>query len=197
MKLPSGEYRRRLKRREGDNLHARALNFTCFGNQPFLRSERACAWTIDAIRLARAKHPIHLWAWCIMPTHVHLLIWPTTTECRVGNVLATIKLSVARRAIAWTKRHAPEFLPHMLDEQTNSPTSYRFWQRGAGYDRNITNPDSLLSEIRYIHRNPVDAGLCARPEDWPHSSFHEHRRPGAGPIALDRASMPRGRVAAH
>ena len=29
----------------------------------------------------------------------------------------------------------------------------------------------LLQVTRYIHRNPVEAGLVARPEDWPWSSY--------------------------
>jgi hypothetical protein len=34
----------------------------------------------------------------------------------------------------------------------------------------------LLQVTRYIHRNPVDAGLVARPEDWPWSSYHGYLR---------------------
>ena len=30
----------------------------------------------------------------------------------------------------------------------------------------------------YVARNPVDAGLCRRPEDWPWSSFRETVQPG-------------------
>jgi putative transposase len=28
--------------------------------------------------------------------------------------------------------------------------------------------------MRYVELNPVRAGLCARPEDWPWSSIHAH-----------------------
>ena len=32
----------------------------------------------------------------------------------------------------------------------------------------------LLTVIRYIHQNPVNAGLCARPEEYPYSSWREY-----------------------
>jgi putative transposase len=34
----------------------------------------------------------------------------------------------------------------------------------------ITNPNALLPLSRYIHRNPVAAGLVAKPRDWKYSS---------------------------
>ncbi len=185
-------HRRTLKRIEHLG-HARALNFCCFHNQPLLASSRAVEWTIDAIRRARERHPIHLWAWVIMPTHVHLLLCPTDHSITIGPVLSTIKQSVAKRARSHLTRTGTPFPKAMLDVFPQGDRVLRFWQRGGGYDRNITNPDSCLSEIRYIHANPVEAGLCARADDWPHSSIHAHLDADAGPIPLDLHSLPRGR----
>ena len=39
--------------------------------------------------------------------------------------------------------------------QPNGEVHYRFWQRGGGYDRNITDPATLRVMIEYIHNNPV------------------------------------------
>jgi len=40
-----------------------------------------------------------------------------------------------------------------------------FWQKRY-YDFNIRNYPQIVEKLRYIHRNPVKAGLCERPEDW-------------------------------
>jgi putative transposase len=45
-----------------------------------------------------------------------------------------------------------------------------FWQTGGGFDRNITEPQTLESMIDYIHQNPVRRGLVERPSDWVWSS---------------------------
>jgi hypothetical protein len=47
---------------------------------------------------------------------------------------------------------------------------YRFWQRGAGYDRCLYEPKAIWNAIEYIHQNPVRAGLCRRAEEWEWSS---------------------------
>jgi hypothetical protein len=35
----------------------------------------------------------------------------------------------------------------------------------------ITDDDYALAVVRYIALNPVEAGVCARPEEWPWSSY--------------------------
>jgi REP element-mobilizing transposase RayT len=43
--------------------------------------------------------------------------------------------------------------------------------RNRYWSRRITTDEYLLSAFRYIARNPVEAGLCDRPEGWHWSSF--------------------------
>jgi REP element-mobilizing transposase RayT len=49
-----------------------------------------------------------------------------------------------------------------------------FWQKRY-YDFNIRNYQQFVEKLRYIHRNPVKAGLCERPEDWEWSSFRHYQ----------------------
>lgn len=37
--------------------------------------------------------------------------------------------------------------------------------------KHITDESYLKNLVRYIHRNPVDAGMCNRPEEWLYSSY--------------------------
>ena len=39
-----------------------------------------------------------------------------------------------------------------------------FWQKRY-FDFNIRNYPQLVEKLHYIHRSPVKAGLCERPED--------------------------------
>ncbi|MCA9218462.1 MAG: hypothetical protein KDB27_35580 [Planctomycetales bacterium] len=48
--------------------------------------------------------------------------------------------------------------------------SFRFWQEGPGFDRNIFSPDAIQASIDYIHDNPSKRGLCKRAVDWKWSS---------------------------
>jgi putative transposase len=58
--------------------------------------------------------------------------------------------------------------------QRAGTTTFRFWQEGPGYDRNVTSESGLLESIDYLHRNPVRRGLCGTAEDWIWSSSRWH-----------------------
>jgi putative transposase len=53
-------------------------------------------------------------------------------------------------------------LDKLIVRERPGKMSFRFWQEGPGYDRNIASPDHLNDCINYIHGNPVRRGLCAR-----------------------------------
>ena len=105
-------------------------------------------------------------------------------------MLNSIKQSVAKRALRFVNRHAPEFLPRMEDRRPNGAVHYRFWQRGGGYDRNVFEPATAFEQIVSMHNNPVRRGLCAKPEDWLWSEAADYAGVRVGPIRLDRESLP-------
>ncbi len=64
----------------------------------------------DAMNRARELHSFHVWAYVLMPEHVHLLIWPTEEEYSISKILKCMKQSVATRALAYVKEHSPDLL---------------------------------------------------------------------------------------
>ena len=42
------------------------------------------------------------------------------------------------------------------------------WQEGY-FDHRLRNPSEYLDKYAYVRRNPVRAGFCATPEDWPYN----------------------------
>jgi putative transposase len=181
---------RKTCKRFNDPGHAHALTFSCFQRQPFLNRDRSRQWFIDAIDRARSKHLFHVWAYVVMPEHAHLLIWPTESTYDVSEILNSIKQSVAKRALLYVRRVAPEFLRRMEDLQPNGTRHYRFWQRGGGYDRNIVEPETAHQQIEYFHNNPVRRGLCLKPADWLWSSAADYAGLRAGPLKIDRELLP-------
>ncbi len=182
---------RKRCRRFNDAGHAHFLTFSCFRRKPFLRRDRSRLWMLKAIERARTQHAFDLWAYVIMPEHVHLLIWPTHAVYSISAILKSLKQSVARNALTFVKRNSPDFLRQMEDRQPNGGVAHRFWQRGGGFDGNLTEPATVRQTIEYIHANPVRRGLCKRPVDWRWSSALEMERPGAGDLRLNLMSIPR------
>jgi len=188
MRTPAG-YRKKC-RRYNEPGHAHSLTFTCFHGQQFLSRDRTRQWLVDAIGRARRLHQFHLWSYVIMPEHVHLLIWPTRPNYKIESILNSIKRSVSGKALIYVRRVAPAFLKHLEDRQPNGVVHYRFWQRGGGYDRNVTEPTTIWAEIDYLHANPVRRKLCQYAIDWRWSSAAWYHS-GDGPLAMDVQSLPR------
>jgi putative transposase len=138
------EPRRRKKVRHFDEPgHAHFLTFSCYRRLPLLSENCTRLWLLNALEAARTKHAFDLWAWVIVPEHVHLLLWP-------------------RRAVYHTRLILAD-----------SGTHRRFWQAGPGQDRNVYDPATAYTVIEYIHNNAVERGLVARPEDWAWSSARD------------------------
>lgn len=93
-------------------------------------------------------------AWCIMPNHVHALLEPLTP---LSKILQSWKSYTGRWAMAKDA------------ELGLGVPGERFWMRES-WDRYIRDLRHFESVKSYIERNPVEAGLCASPEQWTWSS---------------------------
>jgi REP element-mobilizing transposase RayT len=111
----------------------------------WLRDERIALLVEDAL-LYFDDQRYRLIAWCIMPNHVHLLVetwksWP----------LAVIVHSWK----SYTAQIANQILGRSGD----------FWFREY-HDRFIRDEKHFANAVEYIERNPEQAGLVARREEW-------------------------------
>jgi len=150
--------------------HAHELTFSCHRHLQLLSRDRTRQWLVESLDLARQKWDFELWAYVIMPEHVHLLLLPRQAEYEIAAILKAIKQSVARRAIRFLRRDAPDWLERVKVSRPAGRVEHRFWQQGGGYDRNIHRARTAWASVRYMHENPVRRGLVARPVDWVWSS---------------------------
>ena len=167
-------YKRKTCVRYNTPWHAHALTFSCLGKLPLLGSAAAGLLFIEALDAARSRHSFDLWAYVIMPDHVHLVICPQEQDYSISTILLAIKRPASYR------------IRQKLGKQ-----SERLWQPGGGYDRNLWKAQTVHKEIDYIHLNPVRRGLCEAPEDWRFSSASFWAGKQDVPIVLDRTLPPR------
>jgi len=110
-----------------------------------LMQETLLKWNGDRYRL---------FAWCIMPNHVHVLM---ETKAALSKIVQSWKSFTGRWAL---RKNAGLGL---------GVPGTEFWMREY-WDRYIRNADHFDNVRSYIERNPVAAGLCSQPCDWPWSS---------------------------
>ena len=184
------DYSHRKTRRTFDvSGDAHFVTFSCFGRLSLLSKDRTRSYLVDAIGLARQRYPFDLWAYVIMPEHVHLVLLPAE-KTRMRDVLSSVKQSVSKKAIRYLKEQAPAFLPRLEDVQPSGRRTHRFWQRGGGYDRNLRSVRDIHEKIAYTHENPVRRGLVDRPCAWKWSSAAAWELRQDEPLSIDRASVP-------
>jgi putative transposase len=160
---------------------------------PLLKAERSCNWFIQAVAQELDEHNIALWAWCIMPTHTHLLVYPRNSNRirpDISAFLQSVKQSVSRKSLAWLRVNAPNFIPKLIDRPASARPRAHFWQPGGGYDRNLWSPDAVWDMIDYIHCNPVEEKVSRRSIDWKWSSARDFAHIESGPLSLDLRSLP-------
>ena len=94
-----------------------------------------------------------LYAYCLMGNHVHLLI-------KIGNdPLDTIVKRICGRYVYWFNTKYDR-VGHLFQDRFRSEP--------------VENDAYFLTVLRYIHQNPVKAGLCEKPGDYRYSSYSEY-----------------------
>jgi putative transposase len=87
--------------------HAHELTFSCFRRLPLLSRDRTRRWFIEALEQARRKLRLFLWAYVIMPEHVHVLLCPCAADYQVRLIRTALKVPVQRKALRYVREHAP------------------------------------------------------------------------------------------
>ncbi len=105
------------------------------------------------IDLAKKHSELSLFAYCLMTNHVHLLLKEGNED--VGD-------SVRRIAVGYAQYH----------NRTHGRTGHLFQNR---YQSEPVNDDSYLLVVsRYIHQNPLNAGLVKNIKDYQWSSYNHY-----------------------
>jgi putative transposase len=101
-----------------------------------------------------AKHEVEIWAYCLMPNHVHLIAAPKKTA--EGLRLA---IGEAHRRYTRMINFREKWRGHLWQERFHS---YPMDER------------HLLAAARYVEMNPVRAGIVKKPGDYAWSSAPAH-----------------------
>lgn len=105
------------------------------------------------LRQFTGEHQVRIWAYCLMDTHVHLVAVPEQASGLASALAEThkrytrmINVRHGWRGYLWQGR----FHSYVMDERY------------------------LFAAVRYVERNPVEAGMVTRAETYPWSSAPAH-----------------------
>ncbi len=134
------------------------MEFYKFYNVPFRFSSykklKESKKTKKNIDLSAYNKLVDILAYCIMPTHIHILLTPLHNN-GVSVYLQNLLNSYTRYFNEKNRRKGP------------------LWQ-GRFKSVAVNSDEQLLHLTRYIHLNPTSSGLVDKPEDWKYSSYREY-----------------------
>ncbi|MFN2378388.1 MAG: transposase [Candidatus Binatia bacterium] len=105
-----------------------------------------------------ALDTMRILAFCAMPNHWHLLLWPRGE----GDLARFVHRVALRHTQRWHARNDSKGRGHLYQGRYKSFP--------------VATDHHLLTVCRYIERNPLRANLVERAEFWPWSSAAEHSR---------------------
>jgi putative transposase len=120
---------------------------------------------LDLFRQTQQLFPIRCLAYCLMPNHFHLVLWP-----RYDGEMSTFMFR-------FTTTHSKRW--HMAHGSNGTGAVYQ----GRFKSFPVCLDDHFFCVCRYVERNAVRAGLAERAVEWPWSSAAQRNR-GRGPVYL-------------
>lgn len=107
----------------------------------------------DLLAEQARRRGVEVWAYCLMPNHVHLILKPRD-ELGLG-----LAVGEAHRRYTNFVNGRGRWIGHLFQSRFASV---------------VMDEAHLMAAARYVPMNPVRARLVARPQDWPWSSARAH-----------------------
>jgi len=174
-----------------------------FQSKKYFSDERCCEILLRDISFYRKKLGFKLIGYCIMPDHLHLIIWWDRDDITISKIIQSIKSHSARRIVDYLYnggRRGPLTSPkNGLGQGTQatwreyshrriSEQVYHIWQPSF-YDFNIYSNRKLEQKLDYIHNNPVKARLVRGVTDYKYSSARNYYLGDSSGIKIDRIDL--------
>jgi putative transposase len=130
---------------------------------------------LASIRYCQENKGLEVYAYCIMTSHVHMIIG-REGYARLGGIIRDIKKFTSKQIIEAVKINEREsrkelflWLFERAGKANCNNTRYQFWQQYSHPIELGTNK-MIEQRLHYIHNNPVEAGIVISPEDYLYSS---------------------------
>ncbi|MBU0509781.1 transposase [bacterium] len=125
------------------------VTFRLISSEPLFAKGQAAQIAIEALQFYRQRGDIDLYGFAVMPDHVHMIVKMN------GDV-----------TLMWWMNRFKSYVGRQLGKGP-------IWQRGY-WSEVVPDIPFLEQKLRYVHENPVRAGLVVSPEDYAWSSARDY-----------------------
>ena len=139
---------------------------TILGWKKLLKPEKYKIIIIQSLQYLVQEKRVILYGYVIMDNHIHLIWEPTKLYSLKHTQLSFMKFTAQKIKRDLEINH-PKVLSNFLVELKDR--TYQFWQRNP-LCVDLYNIKISIEKLKYIHNNPVKAGLCKTPLEYKFSS---------------------------
>lgn len=140
--------------------HPQFFTATILEWKPLLKQDKYKAVIIESLRFLVAEKRVIVYAFVIMPNHLHL-IWQIQAGHKRENVQRDFLKFTAQQIKLDLLANHPAVLPHF--EVKSKDRAYQFWERNP-LSIDLYNHKTFLQKLEYIHANPVQARWQLAPQ---------------------------------
>ncbi len=131
---------------------------------------------LDSLRYCQQNKGLEIYAYVIMPSHAHFIFG---TAGQLSSILRDLKEHTSKMIIKELKDNQQESRREWLldkfkkdSQMENDNSGYRVWQPG-NHPIALYSDKFIEQKERYIHMNPVEAGIVSQPQHYRLSSASE------------------------
>ena len=143
---------------------------------------------VDSIRHCQKHKGLIVYAWCIMTSHVHLIIG-TDGTMELSGIVRDLKAFTSRSIRKLIEEHPGEIRRDWLLWMLGNAGKYnpanddwQLWQHHS-HPIELSETERAKQRLHYLHDNPVAAGFVPEPDHWRWSSAHDYCG-GKGPVDI-------------
>ena len=153
----------------------------------FVREEY-CQVIIDSLDYARKNKGLEVYSWCLMPSHMHLIIRaqdnnPEVVQGKFKEYTSKQLCDQIENNIQESRKEWMLWMFERAGKQSSNVKDKQFWQH-HNKPIELWSPDVIDQKLDYIHQNPVEAGFIEEPEHWRYSSAMNYSG-GVGLLEID------------
>lgn len=144
---------------------------------------------IESLKFIRAKKGAKIFAFVIMPTHLHLVVLPAE-NVSLSNVMRDFKRFTSQELTTQMERGGHESWLRIFGRHAPARAGgeYRVWQEGF-HPEQIHSAKFALQKIEYVHNNPVRKGLVDTPQHWRYSSARNYALGNDSVMEIDQLAF--------
>jgi putative transposase len=143
---------------------------------------------LESWKYCQSKKGMDLYAWCIMTSHVHMIIG--SHGKKLEDIMRDMKRHTSETLKKAVQIHPGESrnewmleLMERAGKENSNNENFQLWQQD-NHPIELTTPAITHQKLDYLHYNPVEAGFVEKPENYLYSSAIDYYTSRKGMIDI-------------